>query len=567
MDSQSSRMICGANDPAGGHAGEYTQAKIKRSDFPSDFVFGTGTSAYQLMFANKMLNIIMLMHLGWIHLNVEGAWATGDKGLSNWDVFTLRTPGKINNGSKGCVAIDEYNLWKEDVALLKKVGFDSYRFSIAWTKILPGGRLSTGINREGIKYYNDLIDLLLVEGIEPCVTIFHWDIPQCLEDEYGGFLSPRIVKDYCEFAELCFWEFGDRVKHWVTLNEPWSYTVQGYVSGTFPRARGGTSVEPVTAISRHRYGQGALSIPVDGNPGTEPYIVAHHMILSHAAAVDIYRHRYQAHQGGKIGITNLSEWFEPLTDTTADIEAASRALNFMLGWFVAPIVTGDYPPVMTENVGIRLPSFKPDQVELVKGSYDFLGINYYTASYASVAPRTPGANVSYTTDQEVKLSGDRNGMPIGPQAGSIWLHIVPVGIYRLLIHIKKTYNNPTIYITENGVDEVNNTALTVSEARFDDTRIKYHQDHLFYVKQAMDEGVDVKAYYIWAMFDNFEWISGYSVRFDIFYVDFVNGRFTRIPKTSVIWFMNFLDKKPNLLKIQAEENEGEHTSVKRLRSC
>ncbi|KAL2503229.1 Beta-glucosidase 17 [Forsythia ovata] len=552
MDSQSSLMMIGGSDgqalldySGGGQAGRYAHAKIKRSDFGDDFIWGSATSAYQ----------------------VEGAWATDGKGPSNWDVFSMRTPGKIDGGTNGCVAIDQYSLWKEDVALIKKVGLDSYRFSIAWSRLLPGGRLSAGINKEGIKYYSDLIDLLLAEGIEPCATIFHWDVPQCLEEEYGGFLSPRIVKDYCEFAELCFWEFGDRVKHWITLNEPWTFTYQGYVSGTMPPGRGATSAEPVKTIPHHRCRSGVpFDICPDGNPGTEPYIVAHHLILSHAAAVEIYRQRYQTHQGGKIGVTNVSKWFEPLNDTTADKEAALRAVDFMLGWFVAPVVTGDYPPIMRKLVGDRLPSFSPEQTKLVKGSYDFLGINYYTTNYATNSPRKPGTKLSYDTDQDVIISTERDGMPIGPKGGSDWMYIVPVGIYKLLVHTKKTYNNPIIHITENGVDEVNDTTKTVAEARIDEMRIKYHQDHLYYVKKAMDEGVDVKSYYIWSMFDNYEWAEGYSVRFGIFYVDFLNGRLTRFPKTSAIWFMNFLGKKPALLKRQAEENEKEYGSAKRLRS-
>ncbi|CAA2941603.1 beta-glucosidase-like [Olea europaea subsp. europaea] len=512
--------------------------KIKRSDFPSDFIFGSATSAYQ----------------------VEGAWATGGKSQSIWDVFTMRTPGKIEGGANGCVAIDQYNLWKEDVALLKKVGLDSYRFSIVWTRVLPGGRLSDGINKEGIKYYNDLIDLLLAEDIEPCVTIFHWDVPQCLEEEYGGFLSPRIVKDYCDFAELCFWEFGDRVKYWITLNEPSSFAIQGYASGTFAPGRGPTSAEAVKAIPPHRCKLEAPAPCSNGNPGTEPYIVAHHLILSHAEAVDIYRKRYQVQQGGKIGITNVAQWYEPLTDTIAHREAASRALDFMLGWFVAPIVTGDYPPVMRKVVGDRLPQFTQEQVKLLKGAYDFLGINYYTSTYASNSPSEPSTTLSYSSDQGVSLSSERDGIPIGPTGGSDWLSIVPNGIYKLLVYVKETYNNPIIYITENGVDEENNTALTLSEARFDETRIKYHQDHLYYIKKAMEEGVDVKAYYIWSMFDTFEWAAGYSVRFGLFYVDFVNGYLTRFPKASAIWLMNFLNKKRITSKRQTPKNEEESGS-------
>ncbi|KAL2503263.1 Beta-glucosidase 17 [Forsythia ovata] len=548
MENQNnSSMISGTNAtplqgyPGGAQAGRYTQDKIKRSDFPKDFMFGSATSAYQ----------------------VEGAWNAGGKGMSNWDSFTQRKPGKIADGSNGCVAIDQYNQLKEDVALIKKLGLDSYRFSIAWTRILPGGRLCGGINKEGIKYYNDLIDLLLAAGIEPCATIFHWDVPQCLEEEYGGFLSPRVVNDFCEFAEFCFWEFGDRVKHWITLNEPWTFTIHGYVLGIFPPGRGATSAEPIKAFPHHRYKSEIPFICPDGNPGTEPYIVAHYLILSHAAAVNIYRKSYQTIQGGKIGVTNVTKWFEPLHDTTDDKEAASRAVDFMLGWFVAPVVTGDYPPVMRKLVGDRLPPFTPEQAKLVKGSYDFLGLNYYTTNYASNSPMKPGRKVSYETDQDVTITTERDGVPIGPRGGSDWMYIVPHGIYELLVHAKETYNNPLIYITENGVDELNNKAHTVSEARFDMMRINYHQDHLLYIKKAMDKGVDVKAYYIWSMFDNYEWAEGYTVRFGIFYVDFVNGRLTRFPKDSAIWFMNFLNKKPIPFKRQGEEAQEEYSSVTR----
>ncbi|CAI9760951.1 unnamed protein product [Fraxinus pennsylvanica] len=174
------------------------------------------------------------------------------------------------------------------------------------------------------------------------------------------------------------------------------------------------------------------------------------------------------------------------------------------------------------------------------------------------AKETYNSPIIYITE-----NGERDGIPIGPKGGSNWLSIVPNGIYKLLVHVKKSYNSPTIYITENGVDEVNDTSLTLSEARFDELRIKYHQDHLSYIKQAMEEGVDVKAYYIWSMFDTFEWAAGYSVRFGLFYVDFVNGNLTRFPKTSAIWLMNFLNKKRFTLKRQAPKNEEEHGSVKK----
>ncbi|CAI9759032.1 unnamed protein product [Fraxinus pennsylvanica] len=221
---------------------------------------------------------------------VEGAWNVGGKGWNNWDYMTEKFPESIADRSNGKVAIDHYNMFKEDVALMKEVGLDSYRFSISWSRILPGGRICDGISKEGIQFYNDLIDALLDGGIKPCATIFHWDVPQRLEVEYGGFLNHQIVEHFCEFAEICFWEFGDRVKYWVTLNEPWSFTFCGYVIARFP----------------------------------------------------------------------------PRRDNPEDVEAASRAIDFLLGWFVAPVITGDYPPSMRNNVRKRLPKFKPDELALVK---------------------------------------------------------------------------------------------------------------------------------------------------------------------------------------------------------
>ncbi|CAI9760925.1 unnamed protein product [Fraxinus pennsylvanica] len=401
----------------GGQEARYNQSNIKRSDFPKDFIFGGATSAYQ----------------------VEGGWAQDGKGMSNWDYFTQMQPAKIADGSNGCVAIDQYNKFKEDVALMKKVGMDSYRFSIAWARILPGGKLCYGVNREGIKYYNDLIDALLEEGIIPYATIFHWDIPQSLDQEYGGFLSPEIVKDFSNFAEVCFWEFGDRVKYWTTLNEPWAFCLQGYAFGSFP-----------------------------------------------PAAVDIYRQKFQAHQGGQIGITNVSCWYEPLTDTQADRDAASRALDFMLGWFLAPIVTGEYPQSMRKMVGSRLPQFTREEMKLVKGSYDFLGINHYTTNYVSNEPSNPGTPPNYSTDTQCRYSSN--------------------------------------------------------------------------------QGANVKGYFIWSMFDNFELAAGYTSRFGIIYVDYKNGLYTRYPKNSAIWWMNFLDKKTTIsLKRQAQENDEGSGSVKKAR--
>ncbi|CAI9783413.1 unnamed protein product [Fraxinus pennsylvanica] len=527
-------------------AAKSTQNKMKRSDFPDDFTFGAGTSAYQ----------------------IEGAWNVGGKTKSNWDIFTMTKPGNIADGSNGCVAADQYNQFRDDVALIKKVGLDSYKFSISWSRILPGGKLSTGVSREGVKYYSDFIDALLAEGIEPSVTLFHWDIPQSLDDEFGGFLSDKIVKHFSEYAEVCFWEFGDRVKHWSTMNESWSFSVQGYATGLFAPGR---SKPQETTTEKEKQKRSCFQRSVItpnitttlGNPGTEPYKVAHHLILSHAHAVDIYRRKYQESQGGRIGMINCSFWYEPLTDSEEDQDAAARELDFVLGWFLEPLVTGEYPESMIKNVGDRLPKFTSEEEKLVKGSYDFLGINYYTTNYIANDPATPTTD-SYLTDARTIASTERNGVPIGVRAGSSWLYVVPWGIYKLLVEIKKRYGDQIIYITENGMDERNDKSHNIAQSLSDKLRIDYHNDHLYYIRQAMKQGVNVKGYYLWSLFDNFEWISGYTSRFGIFYIDFEDGKTTRYPKNSAIWWKNFLSKKAvTPLKKQAEEQSEE--GRKRLR--
>ncbi|XP_073152862.1 oleuropein beta-glucosidase-like [Henckelia pumila] len=480
-------------------------SKITSQDFPDDFVFGAGTAALQ----------------------VEGAYAEGGKSLSNWDTFALRTPSKISDGSNPSRAVDEYHRYKEDVLLLKKIGLSAFRFSISWSRVLPGGRLSTGKNMEGIKYYNDLIDFCLCQGIEPYATLLHFEVPQSLEDEYGGFLSEKIVKDFVEFAELCFFEFGDRVKHWGSLNEPFAFTTNGYVYGAFPPGHTGDSQTP----------------PSDG---TEPYIVGHNLILAHAYAVDTYRRNYQAVQGGKIGMTNVSSWYEPYDDhsDSEDWKAVLRAFDFVVGWFVEPLVTGDYPASMRKYVGDRLPKFTEAQASLVKGSYDFMGFNYYTARYIKNDPN-PTTKSQYAADLHYTSSTTNSaGHTMGPAASSAapYVIVVPYGIQKVLAFLKNKYGDPLIYITENGCpDDVRKKS--VSEAIVDETRVKYIQDHLYYVKKAIDEDkVRVQGYFVWSLMDTFELAVGYTVGYGLFHVDFANG-LTRYPRTSAIWLMNFFSQK------------------------
>ncbi|XP_031256292.1 beta-glucosidase 12-like [Pistacia vera] len=414
---------------------------------------------------------------------------------------------------------------QEDVKIMKDMNTDAFRFSISWSRVLPGGKLKRGVNMEGIRFYNNLINELLANGLQPFVTFFHWDVPQALEDDYGGFLSASIVDDFRDFAELCFKEFGDRVKHWITLNEPNMFSYRGYDLGNWAPARCSKWVYPACEA---------------GNSATEPYIVGHNLLLAHAAAVQLYKQKYQATQKGQIGITLTTVMMLPYSNSTSDVAAAKRALDFNLGWFLDPVVYGDYPASMSERVGIRLPVFSKRQSKRLKGSYDFIGINYYTTYYARSVPAAT-VNISYSTDSGVETTPVRNGVPIGEQPGSSWLYVYPKGIRDLLLHTKRNYKNPVIYITENGVCDTNNTA-TLPHALEDPVRVLYYYRHLLFLHRAIKDGVNVKGFFAWTLLDDFEWTSGFTSRFGINFVDFSNGSLKRYPKQSATWFKNFLQK-------------------------
>ncbi|KAL8033812.1 hypothetical protein ABFX02_13G180500 [Erythranthe guttata] len=487
------------------------EAFINRRGFPDGFIFGSGSAAYQ----------------------IEGGYNESGKGTSMWDHFTHTYPDKIQDGSTGDVAVDSYHLYKEDVQLLKNMGFDAYKFSISWSRILPGGTVSKGVNQGGIDYYNDLINELLANGIQPWVTIMHFDTPQALEDAYGGFLSRRIVDDFRDFADLLFDQFGDRVKHWMTINEPWCFSYLGYTLGVFAPGRCSNSVS---------------STCTGGDSAVEPYIATHNQLLSHAAAVNLYKTKYQEVQKGKIGITINSFWFLSYNGTRENMDARDRAFDFMLGWVMDPITFGKYPDSMRKRVGNRLPEFTKEEEQMLKGSINFLGLNYYSGQYAINILRDPNTDddddaVSYVTDSGVVFSGLKDGVPIGEQSsnGSRY-YSYPMGIRAILNHIKLKYNDPVIYITENGLDENRNDSLPMSEAIQDHRRKKYLLDHLCCLREAIKDGVNVKGYFAWSLTDNYEWASGFLIRFGIHYVDFKDKNLTRYPKLSAQWLKANFDK-------------------------
>ncbi|XP_030496087.2 beta-glucosidase 12 [Cannabis sativa] len=478
------------------------QAGLTRLSFPKGFQFGTASSAYQY----------------------EGGTYGHGRGSSIWDTFTRTHPEKIADHSNGDIAEDFYNRFKEDIALMKYIGYDSFRFSISWSRLLPGGKISGGVNEEGVKFYNSLIDELLSNGIQPLVTLFHWDLPQALEDEYGGFLSPNIVNDYRDYVEFCFKEFGDRVKKWITFNEANIFAIGGYNYGVFAPGRCSSSMGNCSA----------------GNSATEPYIVVHHTILAHAIAVNLYKHKYQVSQNGVIGITVMSHWMIPKYETTDSRLATLRALDFSIGWILDPIMMGDYPESMRSLVGSRLPKFSKEESTIVKGSIDFVGLNYYTTKYVEDASTTNSTipNLSYSTDSLAITSNEKDGIPIGQSTAMPWLYIYPKGIEELTLHVTRKYNNLPIYITENGVVD-NNTTAILKDALNDSLRTNYHHHHLLHLLNAIKGEADVRGYYAWSFLDNFEWASGYTIRFGIVYIDYKN-KLQRHLKDSAFWFKNFL---------------------------
>lgn len=447
---------------------------------------------------------------------VEGAADRDGKGPSIWDALS-KIPGKIKDASDPSQAVRSHDLYKQDVALLKSLGVTAYRFSLSWSRIIPLGGKDDPINEKGIEFYNAFIDELLANGITPFVTLFHWDIPQALEDRYLGMLDETLyTRDFLRYARLCFERFGDRVEHWITYNEPGVYALAGYAAGVHAPAR--SSYREKNA---------------EGDSSTEPFAVGHTQLLSHARAAKIYREEFQPKQKGMLGITLHGNWSEPFdASSSLDQAAAERAREFEIAWFADPLYrTGFYPASMREQLGTRLPYFTPEESALVLGSSDFYGMNSYTSFY--IRHRDAEADINDHSGNIEKGTVNSKGESRGPEAPTYWLASCPWGFRKLLSWIYGRYKMP-IYITENGTTAPGEDLTVPPTEPINDThRIDFFNGYLEAIARAVKEdGVDVRSYFGWTFTDNWEWAAGFSDRFGSVWVDFASEEKRRYPKKS-----------------------------------
>jgi len=455
--------------------------------FPKGFLWGSATAAYQ----------------------VEGAYLQDEKGENIWDRFTNMNNEELK-GVNGNVASDHYNKFKEDIALMKEMGHNSYRFSISWSRILPNG---TGyVNRKGIDFYNQLIDELIIQNIEPNVTLYHWDLPQPLQD-IGGWENRAIIEAFTNFAKICFKEFGDRVKLWVTINEPTYFLFSGYLKGNYPpRARD--------------YKRVAKAL--------------HHVMVASASVVKAYR---KLQQDGKIGIVHSYEPVYVLEENPENLKAAEIADDIANYCVYDAAAKGYYPKkLMAILQSFMDTSFiELDDLELLKlNTVDFLGVNYYSRHIVQayhgeetviVANNTGKRKKGESSKIKIKKLFEVIENPCGNYTK--WdMEIFPQGLYDGLLRLKERYNNMPIYITENGVGFHEN----LENGRINDQyRIDYMNQHILAIKNALDDGTDVRGYYAWSTIDLYSWINGYKKRYGLIYVDYENNC-KRIPKDSFYWY-------------------------------
>ena len=439
---------------------------IDTSSFPSDFIWGAATASYQ----------------------IEGAAHEDGRGESVWDRFCA-TPGKVRAGDTGEVACDFYHRYPDDVKLMRELGLDAFRFSIAWPRVVPSGR--GAVNEKGLDFYDRLVDELLANEIEPFATLFHWDTPQALEDE-GGWTDRATAEAFAEYAEVVAGRLGDRVHNWITHNEPWVHAWIGHAWGQ--HAPGRTSE-------------------------TDAVAAAHHLLLSHGWAVDAIR---RASSGARVGITlNLAHAY-PASDTPEDEAAAYQVDGEGNRWFLDPIFRGSYPADLLERNEIVAPFVQDGDLEAISAPLEFLGVNNYFRFVVSASAEGPRM--------------ERN--PEAQHTDMGW-EVYPEGLQRLLVRVAKDYAPSAIYITENGAAFGD---VRVHDGRVHDPeRTSYLETYITAVSNAIAEGAPVKGYFVWSLLDNFEWAFGYSKRFGIVYIDFPT--LERVPKDSFYWYRDLLGSR------------------------
>ena len=438
--------------------------------FPPDFLWGAATAAYQ----------------------VEGATHEDGRGQSIWDTFSA-TPGKVHHGDTGDVADDHYHRYQEDVDLMARLGLAAYRFSIAWPRILPQGRGS--VNAKGLDFYERLVDALLAKGIKPFATLYHWDLPQTLQDE-GGWAKRETAYAFADYAEIVAKRLGDRVAGWITHNEPWVVSYLG------------------NGVGVHAPGLKNVQTAVD---------VGHHLLLSHGLAVP--RLRALVTPSTQVGITLNFTPVYPADERPETARDVALADSFNVRWFVEPLFRGSYQDQFFANLGVNPPPIEAGDMATISTPIDFLGVNNYFRWVVRGQEQQPRANA-----YEI----------VAPIPGACYTdtgwEIAPQGLGDLLVRLHRDYNVPSLYVTENGAafkDEWNGEEV-VSDPR----RVSYLHDYIQAVGESIRQGAPVKGYFVWSLLDNFEWAEGYNKRFGIVYVDYPTQK--RIPKESSQWYASLL---------------------------
>jgi beta-glucosidase len=440
-----------------------------RQDFPADFRWGVSTSSFQ----------------------IEGAGRADGKGESIWDRFCAE-PGRIRDGSNALVACDHYHLWPQDLDMAKRLGVNAYRFSIAWPRVLPQGR--GAVNEAGLAFYDRLVDGMLERGLDPWATLYHWDLPQALQDE-GGWLSRDTIAAFVEYADVVTRRLGDRVKHWITHNEPWCSCMMSYWEGV--HAPGGKSL-------------------ADG------MLACHHVLVSHGLAIPVIRANSP---GAEVGITLSLHPISAASDSPEDIAALQRHDGLRNRWFLDPLFGRGYPADTLELLGDAAPKVLPGDLDAIAAKTDFLGVNYYFPE--SVKDDAAGGPMRASLVERDGVERTAFGWEVSPQ-----------GLVDLLTRIHRDYSPPVIQLTENG--STFEDVLTPDGRVHDVQRLSYLQRHLGALKQAIAAGVPVKGYFAWSLLDNFEWAEGYLRRFGIAYVDYATQ--ARTLKDSGLWYGRFLNE-------------------------